>query len=442
VKVAMLAPPWLPIPPAGYGGIERVVHSLARHLAARRHEVHVFTVGESTVGLDQEGIRVHALFDRGHYDKLAGTLYDTLSIPVAHVLHALDEVARHGDFDIIHDHNGFVGPVACAHLDPRRFPPVLHTLHAPFTPRAAVSAGAPDNRRAYESLRETNGLWFNAISHGQRHDAPVPLRRRMLGVVHNGVELDDIPQGQRDDGYFLTLARVCRDKNQGLAARICRDLGSRLIIAGAVSGTGTPEAVAARVTALEIDPSVDHPDLRYFIEEVAPHLEPGRIDFLGNVDGTRKLDLVHGAHALLFPIDWEEPFGVAVIEALACGTPVIAMRRGAMPELIEHGVNGFLADDATAFAHYMTRVDEIDPAACRRSVECRFSAHHMTEGYLTVYGEAIELSSARTATPRIATRSFLDDGHPAVHHGDAPEALEDLHVRDLQSRKPVGHVRH
>jgi glycosyltransferase involved in cell wall biosynthesis len=137
-----------------------------------------------------------------------------------------------------------------------------------------------------------------------------------------------------------------------------------------------------------------HPHFKYYSDKILPYtIKYPRITYSGNLSGSAKIKFIAEAKALLFPIQWEEPFGMSVIEALACGTPVVAMNRGAMPEIIEHGVTGFLANNEEEFTEYMKRVDEIDPAACRRSVEEKFSASAMAEAYLERYKDIIKLAS-------------------------------------------------
>ena len=137
-------------------------------------------------------------------------------------------------------------------------------------------------------------------------------------------------------------------------------------------------------------------EFRYYSDKILPHvLRNPRITYSGNLSGQRKMKFISEAKALLFPIDWEEPFGMAVIEALACGTPVVAMNRGAMPEIIEHGVTGFLANNEAEFCEYMARVDEIDPAACRLAVERKFSADAMASAYVERYHEVIDREQAK-----------------------------------------------
>jgi len=220
---------------------------------------------------------------------------------------------------------------------------------------------------------------------------------RVTDVVYNAVSVDDYPFVEAKGDYFITLARVARDKGQAMAARVARQLDVPLRIAGIVNGIATPDELGLQLA----NPSATHrenPDFLYYRNEVLPLVEPGKVDFLGNMSGSAKVQLISHARALLFPIDWEEPFGLAVIEAMACGTPVVAMRRGAMPELIEHGVNGFLADSEAEFAEFARRIDEIDPSACRRSVLDRFSAPIMADAYLNCYRSIISRHSQTTPT--------------------------------------------
>lgn len=381
MKVAMLAPPWLHLPPRGYGGIEYLVHYLVIELRKLGVEVELFATGGSTTPADQ----TRWLYGNEQYPHIARPLYESVPVPSAHIMFALSRIAGR-DFDLIHDHNGFLGPLSMAFLDPARFPPVLHTLHGPFE-GSDERPDAPDNRAFYAQLARCDNVFVNGISHAQMRQAPPNLAIRSIGVVHNAIDVDDYPFAAEKGESFLTLARVCRDKGQGVAARACAELGCDLTIAGSVAGLWDPVEVVACAGALDRYPN---PDLRYFARDVLPHLEPGRIEYVGNVSGAEKLRLIARARALLFPIDWEEPFGLAVIESLACGTPVIAMARGALPEIVEHGVNGFLANDERDFAACMQRVDEIDPAACRATVEERFSASVMAARYLEAYGSVIE----------------------------------------------------
>jgi glycosyltransferase involved in cell wall biosynthesis len=236
-------------------------------------------------------------------------------------------------------------------------------------------------------------VFFNAVSNAQLDTAPDNLRRQSLGTVHLGVDLAAHPF-QPDKGRdYLVLGRITPFKGQAVAARVCKELGLPLVLAGPVAGVASPRELAA---ALEdrASPLHGYGDVRHYLDAVRPFEDGERIRWVGAVGGAAKAELVGRARAVLMPISWEEPGATAAIEALACGTPVIATRRGALPEIIEHGRNGFLADDEAAFARLLPRASEIDPAACRRSVEERFSAGVMAEGYLRLYREVLVRTGA------------------------------------------------
>jgi glycosyltransferase involved in cell wall biosynthesis len=236
-------------------------------------------------------------------------------------------------------------------------------------------------------------VFFNGVSAAQLRTAPANLRAQSLRVVHLGVDLA-AHRFQADKGEdFVVLGRLTPFKGQHLAARLCKELGLPLVLAGPVAGVASPAELSA---ALEdpASPLHGYGDVRHYLEAVQPFEDGERIRWIGTVGGADKDRLVGRARAVLMPISWEEPGATAAIEALACGTPVIAMRRGALAEIIDHGRTGFLADDEAQFAEFMPRADEIDPAACRRSVEERFSAGVMADGYLRLYTEVLARTGA------------------------------------------------
>lgn len=384
LKVAMIAPPWLNMPPLGYGGIENVVHYLTLELQKLGAEVHLFSVGDTTT----KAHRLNYAYDDGQYRAIHRPMYESGAIPINHIMLALDTIKAAGDFDIIHDHNGFIGPAMMAELPPQLFPPVLHTLHGPFSTDEVVASGVPDNRPMYARFKYRKRLHFNGISHSQLRDAPPELRHRLVDVVHNAVDLEDLPLQPEKGDYFITLARFNRDKGIGEAARICEELDLKLKMAGIVGPIFAPRQMILEL-ANPNSPYRTNPDFMYFRDQVLPHTIPGQIEYVGAVNGKQKLDFISRAKALLWPIDWEEPFGMAPIEVMATGTPVVAYRRGAVPEMIIHGVNGFIADTPEEFKEYMLRVDEIKPEDCRAVVEERFSASVMAAKYLDRYQQII-----------------------------------------------------
>lgn len=384
-RIAMLLPPWLDLPPHGYGGIELTVDALVRELERSGASVEVFATGATTTPCTA----LHHVYDNGQYRHIARPLHESLPCAAEQVVFSLQAVADDGGFDVVHDHNTFLGPLAMAFADADRLPPMLHTLHAPFTTDRDVAAGVPDNRPLYRRLAQTGGrTWFAGISRAQLASAPQGFARRVAGVAYNALDVEQFPFSASHDGYCVTMARICPDKGQATAARVCRRLGMPLRMAGIVVDIDDPQVLAGHLADPD-SPYRRHPEFSYFERELAPLLEPGLVEYVGSVGGTAKDRLLARARALLFPIDWDEPFGMAVVEALACGTPVVAMRRGAMPELIEHGVTGFLARDEDEFAEYVGRVDELDPARCRASVAERFTSEVVARRYLGMYEQVI-----------------------------------------------------
>lgn len=390
LRVAIIAPPWLRIPSEGYGGVEAVIDNLVEGLTELNVSVEIFGVGRRKL----HGAKVHAVTQDEQFEFILKPMYDfALPLPTAHVLASLKMIEEDGGFDIIHDHNYFIGPGILAWATRQRsIPPAIHTIHGPPTSNDwSLREGLSDNRPFWQAVAGDHNCWFVSISDAMKASMPKQLEQNMLATVHNAIDVRHFPFLDRHEKkkYFITLARVAEEKGQHIAAEICARKGYRLRMAGTVATITSNRRVMLEI-ANPLSRFRNDRDFKYYSDKVLPQiLRHPKITYSGSLGGRQKLKFISEARALLFPVTWDEPFGMAVIEALACGTPVVAMNRGAMPEIIEHGVNGFLANNEAEFAECMERIDEIDPVMCRRSVEERFSAAQMAAAYLDRYQEAI-----------------------------------------------------
>ena len=360
----MVAPPWYPLPPRGYGGTELVVHLLHNELRRRGHEVTVFGATESGPG-------VTMLADAGWIPDLGGPW---LQVRESTYLARVYDHLEGQRFDVIHDHVGPEGVLMA--LKSRVAPVVVHTVHGEITEPYSTF---------YQEVHRRVRLC--AISVSQATSAP---ELHFAAVVHNAVEIPTGPPSRGKERYLIEVARIVSSKGQHLAIEVARRTGRKLILAGKVERTGEGE--------------------RYFEDDVEPYL--GRsIEYYPNVHGAEKARLVARAAAGIFPLQWAEPFGLAMAECMVAGTPVVALRTGSAPELVEPGVTGFLAEDVDGLVDAVNHLDEIDPARCAEVARQRFSPARMVDDYLQVYqdGLAIEtlaaavtvdISSARVEVPK------------------------------------------
>lgn len=387
LRVAMIAPPWLAMPIKGYGGIELVVQGLVGELRKKDVEVVLFANGAHTM----RGVKTHSFYKKELFTKIDLLYYDApLQVLLAHLNYSLKKIEADGNFDIIHDHNVYIGPAFFA-LAGRiaGVPPILHTFHGPpFSNEKSMSEGQEDNRPQLK-FATWQRLYAVCISEAMAAHAPREISSHLLPAAHNAIEVGDFPFVQRKKDYYITLARFTADKAQHVAAAFAAKHKKRLRMAGTVAGMGSPRQLLLELSN-PLSAYRHHEEFRYYSDKILPHVvNHAHISYSGNLSSARKAKFISEAKALLFPIDWEEPFGMAVIEALACGTPVVAMNRGAMPEIIEHGVNGFLANNEHEFEEYALRVGEISPQACRDSVVRKFSASKMAGSYIERYREVI-----------------------------------------------------
>lgn len=401
LRVAMIAPPWLKIPATGYGGVEVVIDNLVKALKDHNVDVEVFGVGDKPL----HGSKVHPVTKDEQFDHILKPMYDfTLPIANYHVQQALDHIIDDGKFDVIHDHNYFIGPSVLAwatrHED---VPPAIHTIHGPpLSTDRSVDAGMPDNRPFWRAIAGDHHCYFVSISDAMKNTMPKELKKNLLPTVHNAIDTAEFPFIGREKrgSHFITFARFAEEKGQHIAVKLCAKNKFRLRMAGPVATINTNRKLMLEI-ANPMSKYRNDRDFKYYSDKILPRvIRNPRITYSGGLGGKKKMKFLSEAKALLFPITWDEPFGMAVIEALACGTPVIAMNRGAMPEIIEHGVNGFLANNEEEFAEYMKRVDEIDPAECRASVERKFSASAMAEAYMARYRQVIRQKKRRTSTAK------------------------------------------
>jgi glycosyltransferase involved in cell wall biosynthesis len=385
--VLINAGPWLPVPPVGYGGIEHVIACLVPELRRRGHRVVLATVEESTIEADEK-FWVHP---RGQFHQLAAPYGQVMGVVHAHMQRVLERINRPRAapaIDLVHDHLEVVGPSMLA-LPCSKLPPVLHTLHWDLGKHPEF----------YSSFDGGGRVFFNGVSQQQLEGAPPRLRAQTLGTIPLAVDLGEYAFHTDKQPYFVTLGRFTRVKGQDIAARLCKELGLELRMAGPVAAMPTPEELFAELARPQ-SRLPTYADVRYYLDEVRTYEDGERIRWVGAVCGRAKQELVGRASALLAPVRWTEPGATAAVEALACGTPVIAMRRGAFAAIVEHGVTGFLADDERELADYLWRAGEIDPAACRRAVEERFSAATMASAYTSLYEQVIARAGGQAVRPQ------------------------------------------
>jgi glycosyltransferase involved in cell wall biosynthesis len=343
LRIAMLAPPWIPIPPPGYGGIEFVVALLTDALVARGHDVELFCAPGST-----SQARVRPLLRSAHPDQIERALFEADHTALA--FEAFDDAASEGaPFEVIHDHSGFT---ALAMAD-RLLTPLVHTVHGPFD---------NDTSDYYQHHSAKGGIV--CISHSQAQMAPDGVQ--VDSVVHNPIDVNAWPVGYHKQDYLLWLGRFVPEKGPQRAIVVAKESGRPLVLAGT------------------IQPRHE----RFFATEIEPHIDGTQIRFVGEVGGARKQRLFADAYAFLMPIRWPEPFGMVMVESLAAGTPVLAFAQGAAPEIVEHGKSGFLVDDEHEMAAMVEKVSELDPAECRRSAE-RFSPDRVAARYEEAYHRAL-----------------------------------------------------
>src|SRR5918993_3090617 len=345
MRIAIIAPPWYRVPPNGYGGIEWVVSLLADGLTDRGHEVTLF----APPGSKTEAELVPPLQEVPPEELIGDPWYEAA--------HAVSAYAHDQDFDILHDHTGPVG----ASIGAKSEAPTVHTLHGPFTEQTSM---------LYRRIARRH--WFVAISHNQRSMGPANLR--WGGVIYNGIPLDRYPFREDKDDYVFFLGRADEEKAPHLAIEAARRAGRRLVMCATTK---------------------NERERRYWAEHVEPILGDD-VEVHGECDQEQKADLLARASALLFPIQWPEPFGLEMTEAMAWGTPVVAWRNGSVPEVVADGGAGVIVESVEEMAAAVDRVGDLDPQVMRARVKERFSAEAMVAGYERIYQEVLAADDEAT----------------------------------------------
>lgn len=346
MRIAQLAPLAERVPPKKYGGTERVVYALTEELVKRGHDVTLFASGDSITSAKLEAVYPRALREARLKDIYGANTWTLLNIGMVY--------DRQHEFDIIHDH---LVPLTLptAHIAQT---PVVGTMHMHFT---------SENRRLFQELKKP---WIVTISESQMY--PVPNLNH-AGTVYNGLTMEHYPFSAEHDDYLLYVGRFSIEKGVHFAVQTALELDQRLILAAKLEKSSEP----------------------YFREYIEPYLSD-RIQWVGEVDEEERNKLMSRAKAFLHPVIWREPFGLTLIEAMACGCPVIAFNRGSIPELVRTGVTGYVVQDTVAMVDAVDNIHAIDRAACRAHALENFTAARMADGYEAVYQKILsgEISGA------------------------------------------------
>jgi len=347
MRIAILAPPYIPVPPLLYGGTEKIVSLLTEGLVARGHDVTLFASGDSHTRATLSSIYPKALGNSGFYKS-------AVQKPLAHY-HAC--YARASEFDIIHSHGQYLSVPDADGLST----PVVFTWHGSLYPGETT-----EEKR--EILRKYKHLPYISISDNQREGLP---ELHYVATVYNALDIAEYSFVEKKGNYLLWIGRVSPKKGATDAIETAKKLGIRLEMAAA------------------IDPI----DRGYFDAEIKPHIDGKQIVYHGEIAHSALAELYGGALATLYPISWHEPFGLVMAESMACGTPVVAYNVGSVPEVVDDAVTGFVVDQlqgTQGLADAVLRVSELDRAACRKQAEARFHKDRMVAEYEAVYMKLIK----------------------------------------------------
>ena len=376
MRIAQLAPTYERVPPRTYGGTELVVHLITEELVRRGHDVTLFATGDSVTkarlrSVSQEPVRYGEVTDDG----LVHAEYLQLANAQACFL-----AERRAEFDLVHNHAGIEGMV----LGASSRTPVVSTMHNPFVART-------------QPIWDAYPWFHHAVSAASA--ATFPTHGALAPILH-GIDVESFDVGE-PEGYLLFLGRFSPAKGADRAIQAAQRAGRRLILAG----------------------KVDASDADHAREAIEPLIDGDRVRYVGEADAMTKGRLLAGADALLFPIEWDEPFGLVMIEALASGTPVIGFRRGSVPEIVEDGRTGFVVDDVEAMADAIGRLDEIDRRVCRLAAERRFTVARMVDDVEAMYRAVV------------GRRPMPVDGTPVM--ADSADRIPDLPDRATQAEAAV-----
>lgn len=341
MRIAQVAPLWERVPPPAYGGIELVVGLLTDELVKRGHEVTLFASGDSLTLAKLLSVHPRAL-------RLDNTVKD---YSIYELLNLASVYEQAEEFDLIHSHAGHT-PLVYTKLVKT---PTVHTLHGIFT---------PDNQKIFQYAKKQP---YVSISDAQREPK---LGLNYISTVYNGIDVSSYefyPQ-PLDPLYLAFVGRISPEKGTHLAIQIAKQTGWQLKMAG----------------------KVDRVDIEYFNEAIKPYIDGKQIQYLGEANHTEKNAIMGAAYATLFPITWQEPFGLVMIESMASGTPVIAMRMGSTPEVIADGETGFLCNNIQECIEAIYQIEKVNRYTCRRYVENHFSVKQMTDGYEAVYKQILK----------------------------------------------------
>lgn len=338
MRIAQIAPIVERVPPSKYGGTERVVSCLTEELVRRGHDVTLFATGDSITSATLSSIYPRALREAKLKDLYGTNVWTLFNIGKAY--------ERQDEFDVIHDHNGFIS-LPTANLSRT---PVISTCHGPFT---------PENRHIYRELRRP---YLVTISDAQ---ATVP-GLHYGGTVYNGLDLEPYPYSAESDGYLLFVGRISPEKGLHTAIQVALNVNMPLIIAA----------------------KLDDTDRAYFTEQVEPYLSD-KIRWIGEVDEEERNLLMSRAFCFIHAAAWREPFGLTLIEAMACGAPVIGTNMGSIPEIVADGKTGFVVNSVEEMIDAVFKIEQISRADCREHVLNRFTSAHMADGYEALYRKAI-----------------------------------------------------
>jgi glycosyltransferase involved in cell wall biosynthesis len=397
MNIAQLAPPFEAIPPIGYGGTERVVHTLTEELIRRGHAVTLFAAGDSRTSARLVPTCERALWSG---DLEFGDTAPLVSVTLGKALLELD------NFDVVHSHLDHFGLA----LTRQTSTPVVTTLH-----------GRLDRPEHSVLYREFCDAPLISISHAQR--APVAWANFAANIYH-GIDLDQLTFNAKPESYLAFLGRVSPDKGLHTAINVARRVGM-------------PLKVSARMPL----PFTSHPDARtdweYWESVVKPLVGSGSdVEILGELGDHEKNALLRNAQALLFPIRWPEPFGLVMVEALACGTPVLALRAGSVPEVVRDGVTGFICETEDELVAAVSRLGELDRWSCRLEVERRFSPAAMARAYERVYERLIDAADRLNVVSLPTTTAKVVYLNAADGKNASTPLMSTVVPRSLMGRKP------